>query len=1247
MKATKLILSILFIFSSVEGFSQTIQDAAICTKVGSKASFTVDYPTASTYVWQVKISTSSWITITSSNAGSVYSGYSSPTLNITKSSTTPFNGTLCRVIVNDGFNDLTSNVVTLTVNPLPVSKTITGASPVCIGGDITLIYGASSVGTIQWQSSPSPNSEDFYDIDGETLGSYTATGLEDTTWFRVKNSSGECGSVYSPAVQVVVNPLPVAGNIDGGDINVCSGSNTTTLTLYNHVGAIKWQKALDAAGSPGTPGTFSNILSAILPDYRATNLTATTYFRAVLSSGVCTSVTTDPVVIIVDPVPVSKLITGAAPVCAGGSKTLTYGTASVGDIKWQSSNSGNSDDFYDVDGEMELIYTATDLQETTWFRVKNSSGECGSVYSSAVKVIVNPLAVAGNIGGGDINVCKSSNSTVLTLYNYEGTIQWQKASEVGGSPGTFSNITSANLATYTASNLAATTYFRAIVSSGVCASETTEPVVITVDPALVSKLITGASPVCAGGSKELTYGAGSVGDILWQSSTSGDLNDFYDLEGAELIYTATDLQETTWFRVKNSIGTCSPAYSPAVQVIVNPFPIAGYVAGGDINVCKTLNATELTLYDYVGAIQWQKASEIAGSPGEFSNITSANLDKYTASSLTATTYFRAEVSNGVCTSEKTTPVVIIVEPTTSISADATVSTSTTITEGSAVPLQLNGSLNVSPNIQWTPATAISSTTISNPIVYPSTTTTYTASFINTYGCPQTTSIQVNVTPQPTIGNLSLTSSNTTIGLFDTINVDIQLAGATSLYSLFMKLKGNTAVNQYLDYSGYTSSTLLGSGNSVISTPPTVTNSVCDFGITSVGTSTGYSGSGLFYTLHFTPKNMLIPDGTVFCFYIDDVNAYNNSGIPCGLTNQGQYCYTYTNQVNVWSGDLNNSKTVTTADILPIGYFYNFTGPTRPNATIQWTAQPMTLWGGAYNHSTTNGNAYKVFADSNGDGVINNADQAAIGFNMSKIQARLAAPKTVTKNYTSKLAMSGGELIVTPNTSNINASLPQTVSFNVSLNNLGGLASLYGISVNLLFDDTFFDLSTATVEYANSIFGNASKDFLMMNYTSANMVSVGLTRYANAAINGQGLLFKVTLQTKSQASLSLTQTPVTAYVDAANNQGGDSLVVQDAPLTNFTVFNNNLSVNTMKKDEFLLYPNPANEILYIATGMGSAQLNNLSLKVFNSLGQSVYEIPIENSNMEISTKNWGSSGVYFIKIFDASYNLIKNKKIILN
>jgi hypothetical protein len=129
-----------------------------------------------------------------------------------------------------------------------------------------------------------------------------------------------------------------------------------------------------------------------------------------------------------------------------------------------------------------------------------------------------------------------------------------------------------------------------------------------------------------------------------------------------------------------------------------------------------------------------------------------------------------------------------------------------------------------------------------------------------------------------------------------------------------------------------------------------------------------------------------------------------------------------------------------------------------------------------------------------------------------------------------------------------ATLPQTVTFTVNLNNTGGLNALYGISVNLIFDNTIFDLSTATIDYTGSIFGNTGAECLIMNYNSSTGVSVGLTRYANAAINGQGLLFKVTLRTKTVFSSSLTQTPVSSYVDAANNQAGNSIVIQDAPIT---------------------------------------------------------------------------------------------------
>jgi sugar lactone lactonase YvrE len=603
------------------------------------------------------------------------------------------------------------------------------------------------------------------------------------------------------------------------------------------------------------------------------------------------------------------------------------------------------------------------------------------------------------------------------------------------------------------------------------------------------------------------------------------------------------------------------------------------------------------------------------------------------------------LTGGCGTYSATGSITILPVSSSSISADGTTATNITINSGNVVQLQLNGSLGTPANIQWSPSVGISSTSISNPLVYPSTTTTYTASFVNNNGCTQTTSFTVNVTPQPNIGTISLSSSNSgTIGLFDTITVNVQLTNATDLYSLYMKLKGNAAVSQYLDYSTYTAGNLLGTSN-VISTPPTVTNGVPDFGMTKVGAAPGYSGTGLFYTFKFVPKNISIPDGTVFCFYLDDVNTYNSTATTCGLTNQGQICFTFSNQIKVWPGDLNNSNVVTTADLLPIGYFYNSTGPVRPNATIQWNAQPATLWG--FNRSTMSGSAYKTFADSNGDGVINNADQAAIGFNMNQVHTRQAnrKPFGIAPN-TSNNAQVQGALNVTPNVSIINgAVLPQTVTFTVNLTNTGGLSSLYGISVNLIFDNTIFDLSTATINYTGSIFGNVGTDCLAMNYNSASGVSVGLTRYANAAINGQGLLFKVTLQTKTTLP-NLAQTQVTSYVDAANNQLGNPLEIGDSTPINFSVINVNLSLNDIVLNTFKLYPNPSKGILYFSVGDSYLDFQELKLKIVNTLGQVIDQISVKNSTEEIITKNWGSSGLYFVQIETTQGEILGIKKIIL-
>lgn len=85
-------------------------------------------------------------------------------------------------------------------------------------------------------------------------------------------------------VIVTVNPTSVAGTISANQ-EICSNSQPTDVTLTGNVGTIQWQSSTDNITFTNITGETSNTLTstAIGP------LTATKYFRAVVTSGVCSS----------------------------------------------------------------------------------------------------------------------------------------------------------------------------------------------------------------------------------------------------------------------------------------------------------------------------------------------------------------------------------------------------------------------------------------------------------------------------------------------------------------------------------------------------------------------------------------------------------------------------------------------------------------------------------------------------------------------------------------------------------------------------------------------------------------------------------------------------------------------------------------------------------------------------------------------------------------------------------------------
>jgi hypothetical protein len=110
---------------------------------------------------------------------------------------------------------------------------------------------------------------------------------------------------------------------------------------------------------------------------------------------------------------------------------------------------------------------------STTYTATATNGTCSTTATSVITV--NPPSVPGTISGA-ATVCAGTNSTPLTLNGYTGTIQWQSSADNV----TFANIAGETAATYTATNLTSTTYYRALVTSGVCSAATSNTATVTV-----------------------------------------------------------------------------------------------------------------------------------------------------------------------------------------------------------------------------------------------------------------------------------------------------------------------------------------------------------------------------------------------------------------------------------------------------------------------------------------------------------------------------------------------------------------------------------------------------------------------------------------------------------------------------------------------------------------------------------------------------------------------------------------------
>ncbi len=479
--------------------------------------------------------------------------------------------------------------------PTATAVTITGDDILTFANGVTCTTGAVTLSATNVTGTAS--NINWYTV--ATAGTSQGTGLSfntpsisATTTYYVGTVSGGCSSTRQAVTATVANTISLtSANFSiPNTTSICPGTGSVVSVSTSGLVDGTYTANYTVSGSNSLTSTASLVISGGFGTFTTGNLansgSNTITITGIVMSG-CTitpaSGNTATITVITGSIPGS--ISGAATVCTGTNSTTLTLSGFTGNIQWQSSSNNSS--FTNIIGENSSTYTATDLNSTTYYRANVTNGVCSSANSSSAAVTVSPLSVGGTVSG-TTTVFEGTNSSTLTLSGHTGSIQWQSSSNNVS----FSNISGANSSTYIATNLSATTYYRAVLTSGVCSSDISSNVVTVSTISLVPGTVSGGTNVCSGVNSTLLTLSGQVGNIVrWQRSSVSDFSsNVTNISNTSTTLTATNVASTTYYRAEIS-GGGSTVYSSSTMIYLNSSTLVLEEISGPINLCGMTSAT--------------------------------------------------------------------------------------------------------------------------------------------------------------------------------------------------------------------------------------------------------------------------------------------------------------------------------------------------------------------------------------------------------------------------------------------------------------------------------------------------------------------------------------------------------------------------------------------------------------------------------------------------------------------------------
>nr|MCS3813874.1 gliding motility-associated-like protein [Mucilaginibacter sp. X4EP1] len=492
---------------------------------------------------------------------------------------------------------------------------------------------------------------------------FDASGCTTDKLTAINGISDSFIAVYgSGSPSTITNNVITAPAVTG----FCAGGSPVTILGSVPLGGngnyiYQWQSSTDNVN-------FTDVVGATSQNYQPPTLSATTYFRRVVSAGSCALPLNSNVISInVQPALTNNIITAPniTNFCDVGSpSTITGSVAGGGDgttyaYQWQSSTDNST--FNDIVGATSLNYTPPSLNVTTYYRRAVTSGFCiMPLLSNVVTIQIAAVPAVPTISA--VSVCAGTPATLSIASPQQGvTYNWYDSASK-------TNLLFTGITYVTgALNTSASFYVEAV--NGTCSSATLANAQANVfgvpnAPSVINNNVA----VCNGSVATLNILNPQVGlTYNWYAVATGGSAVYTGVDFVTPVITAG----TMYYAEAVNNNACVSGSRTAVIVAINPIP---QLTVQNSAICPGSNATlTATSSDPSVTINWYATAtdnNILYSGGSF----------VTSTINTATSYYAQAVDNNTgCMSTRSVAQVNILQQLTApvVTVESTTSSSVT------------------------------------------------------------------------------------------------------------------------------------------------------------------------------------------------------------------------------------------------------------------------------------------------------------------------------------------------------------------------------------------------------------------------------------------------------------------------------------------------------------------------------------------------------------------------------------------